>query len=278
MSTNSDARDIIDSVQTLAGPTEIDPEKHYVMPVAGEGSVEFILPAEEALLAAPRRIRGTTAAYDADTFGALCAKYGTAATEVFGDPGRFTFTAVLNADAGSDAPAFRDHRVELPLRHTKAWIAWTGIDGKMLSQVEFAEFIEARMGDVTRPSGAEMLELATTLEQSSAVQFKSAVALGSGVRSLTYEETATARAGETGQLEIPKDIEIGVAPFEDGDAFRVTARFRYRIRSGQLSLGVVLDRPEDVVKEAFSSFSEQIAQAADRTVLLGSPPKPTLQS
>lgn len=273
---SSDARDIIDSIQSLSGPVEIDPSKHYAVPLAGEATLHVIEPAAERHLAAPRRVRGSTVAYDVPALQALWEKYSIGGSELFGDPLSHRFVAVLNGDTDADLPGFRDHRVEMPLRTTPAWEAWTGMNGRMVSQVEFAEFIEARLVDVVRPTGADMLELASTLEASSSVEFKSAVALSSGVRTLQYEETQTARAGQTGQLEIPKEIELGVAPYEGGDTFRVTARFRHRIRNGSLTLGFVLDRPEDVVKAAFEDFSEKVSAACDTSVLLGTPPQPTL--
>ena len=276
MAEHSDARDIIDAVQTLTAPTVLDPDSHYAFPVAGDGSVVFSEPVEEKHLPAPRRPRGTTVTYDVDSLAVMWAKFAFGGSELFGDPNRHVFTGVLNADQSQGTAGFRDHRVELPLQKSLAWQKWTAINGDMLSQVEFAEFLEARLVDVVRPTGADMLELATTLEASSSVEFKSAVSLASGVRQFAFEETQTTRAGQTGSLEIPKEIELGIAPFEGGEPFRVTARFRYRIRNGSLTLGVVLDQPEEVVRAAFSDFAERVAVACSATVLLGTPPQPTL--
>lgn len=274
---SSDARDLIDAVQTLAPPTEVDPAKSYVVTVAGEGVVEHIEP-DESRAQHPFRARGDTTAFDVDAFSSLWAKHAAdGISELYGDPLRFTFTGVLNADDPHQHPGFRDHRLLLPLRKTKAWLAWTGFAGKMHSQVEFAEFIEDRLGDIVRPSGADMLEVATTLEANSSVTFKSAVSLSSGVRTLNFEETQGARAGQSGQLEIPRDIELALTPFEGGEPYKVTARFRHRIRNGQLALGVILDRPEDVEKAAFDGYAELLGQACTANVLLGTPPPPTLQ-
>lgn len=274
----SDAGAIIEAVVDLGDPYALEPGQAYAIPTTRDGDVVF-REANEGELSAPVRARGTTEAYNVDSFAHLWGKYSGTHSEVFGDPNRYDFTAVLDADSGGGGLAgFREHRIHMPLLKTEAWIQWETMHGKMVSQVDFAEFLEARIGDVVRPTGADMLELATTLEASSTVEFKSTVSLSSGARQFAYEEQQTARAGQTGQLEVPKDIELGIAPFEGGESFRVTARFRHRIRNGSLSLGVVLDNPQDVVRAAFDAFAESLGMACDTTVLLGTAPTPTLST
>jgi uncharacterized protein YfdQ (DUF2303 family) len=273
---SSDAKDIIESVQTLSEPHELDPGKHYAIPLAGEGQVAFVHPEEKYALA-PRRPRGVSTVIDVDSFAVLWAKHSDSYSEVFADQLRDEIVGVLNADVGAGEDAgFRDHRIQLALRSTVAWRVWLDFAGKWHNQIEFAEFIEDRLGDITNPSGADVMELATSLEATSSGSFKSAVSLSSGSRTLQFEETVQAKAGQTGQLEIPKEIEIAISPYEGVDPYRVTCRFRYRIRNGTLSLGLWIDRPEDVVKAAFDGIVDELAQATGTTVLRGTPPPETL--
>jgi hypothetical protein len=49
-----------------------------------------------------------------------------------------------------------------------------------------------------------------------------------------------------------------VQPFEGASAFRMTARLRYRISAGGLRIGYKLDRPEDVLREAFDDVTQVV--------------------
>jgi uncharacterized protein YfdQ (DUF2303 family) len=272
----SNAQAIIEAVQNLDGPQEINPSLHYVLTTVGDGQVKVLHP-DEAYANAPRRPRGVSTVIDVDSFAVLWGKHSDSYSEVFADQLRDEIVGVLNADVGAgDDAGFRDHRIQLALRSTVAWRVWLDFAGKWHNQIEFAEFIEDRLGDITDPAGADVMELATSLEATSSGSFKSAVSLSSGSRTLQFEETVQAKAGQTGQLEIPKEIEIAISPYEGVDPYRVTCRFRYRIRNGTLSLGLWIDRPEDVVKAAFDGIVDELAQATGTTVLCGTPPPETL--
>lgn len=270
----SDASAIVDTALAAAAPHDLGDGRWSVVVPEG-GSVKIIDPAADALLEQPRRKAGTTQVRDVDGLAYLWDKQALPESELFADPDRATITAVLNADAGAgDAAGFRDHRIVLQLQRTPAWNAWASLDGRLLVQQEFAEHLEDRLVDVVRPTGAEMLELAQSFEASTSVEFKSAVAVSSGQRSLTYEETTSARAGQKGSIEIPTSFDLALRPYDGSDQYKVTARFRYRIRDGRLSIGYKLERPEDVLRSAFDDVRDTASQACDRPVLLGEAPGP----
>jgi uncharacterized protein YfdQ (DUF2303 family) len=270
----SDAQAISELALAAGEPTVLDPESRYAVVVPDGGSVEVLEPKPDSALLNPRRTSGTTTVLDADSLAVLWAKHSLAeVSEVFADPQAFRFTAVLNADAGANAPAgHRDHRIELALRHTPSWLAWAGRDKRLSGQEEFAEFIEDRLPDIVDPSGASMLELASSFQATTKAEFKGAVALQSSTRKLQFEETIAARAGQKGEIEIPATFQLGLVPFEGSDAYRVTARFRYRIRDGHLQIGYALERPEDVLRQAFKDVQDAVSEATGQRVLLGTPP------
>lgn len=276
MSTPSDTQPIIDTALASAQPFALEPDQRYslIVPGGGDyaGSVQIIDPIEDEFRDVPRRPKGTTTVYDVDSLAVLWEKHSHELSEVFADPIRFRITAVLNADGGSqEAAGFRDHRLELICKKTPAWEAWLAHDGALRDQTTFAEFLEDRLHEIEQPSGAEMLEIATSFQASSKVEFKSAVALTSSTRALQYEETTAAKAGQTGQLEIPATFVVALQPFEGGAAYRVTARFRYRITNGKLQIGYRLERPEDVLRTAFNDVREAASEATGKQVLFGSP-------
>jgi uncharacterized protein YfdQ (DUF2303 family) len=135
-----------------------------------------------------------------------------------------------------------------------------------MPQLEFAEFIEDHLPNFVTPSAADMLELAQTFQATTKVDFASSQRVKSGETQLTYAEQQTATAGKKGNLSIPDTFEIALQPFENGPAYKVQARFRYRIHNGALTLGYRLTRPQDVRREAFNEVVTGINLDTDRAI------------
>lgn len=224
----------------------------------------------------PIRKKGTVYVQDATSFIEYISKHGLPETEVFADLGGMKLVGVINAHAEAyddveQAAGHGDHRVVLELVQTDAWKAWRGRDKRAQSQEEFAEHLEDRANDVISPDAATMLEIASSLIATTGVDFKSAVRLTDGQVQFRYEETAQARAGENGDLEIPQVFTIAVAPFEGSEPVELQARFRYRIASGNLSLFYALLNPDDIVRAAFVDYVALVAESISQPLFRGRP-------
>jgi uncharacterized protein YfdQ (DUF2303 family) len=209
----------------------------------------------------PRRKSGTYAVTDVDSLLQYLAKHALLETELWGNAGRSEVRAVINAhniDAG-----WSDHTATLTLPTTPDWKEWNARDGKLMEQTEFAEFIEDHLPNFVTPTGADMLELAQTFQATTKVDFDSSQRLKSGETQLTYVENTTAAAGKKGALAIPDTFDIAVQVHERGPAYKVGARFRYRITNGQLRLAYRLIRPRDILDAA---FDEVVKHIEDNTV------------
>jgi uncharacterized protein YfdQ (DUF2303 family) len=252
-----------------ARPTVLEEDTSYAF--LTEDGVEVVHGREP--LDAPLRKTGTVRLLDADSFAAYVLKHADDdATELYADPRTPSVTAVLNGHrAAPDSTGHGDHRALLVFQPTPSWQRWAAHDGKLLTQVQFAEHIEASLPNIVTPPGADMLELAETFQAHTKVQFVSSTHLGSGQRQLTYREEVEAGAGPRGDIVIPKEFELGLVPYEGAHRYKVTARLRYRINDGRLQLGYVLDRPEDVQRNAFDDVLTQVQAATERTALLGTP-------
>ena len=152
---------------------------------------------------APLRKRGTVRVFDAASFNAILeANDGDKATiYIDRDADKPEIVAVLNGN-GEGGPGWGDFRVEIVFRLTPQWKKWKHIDGKMLPQVTFAEFIEENIGDIVSPSGADMLEIAQDLSAKRSVDFKSNVRLADGRLQFQNIENIEAQVGP-GQIGIP---------------------------------------------------------------------------
>lgn len=207
----------------------------------------------------PRHTRAVRRARDAASFNAYVHKHGLAGrTEVWADSVSSSIVAVLDAHGGEGKePGWEFHKVSLDLELTKSWIAWMARDGGTSDngwwddQEEFAEFIETRALDVEVPDAATLMEIILSIQASSNHSFESSRRLPDGQIQFSYKEEIGGSAGTRGNLEIPKTIGLILQPYVGGPRVRVAARFRYRINGGNLRLGYVLERPQEVLDTAF---------------------------
>lgn len=258
-----------------AQPLKLEPDTVYAVRTLG-GDIETVRGDDTPL--APKRPRGTVKVYDADSFGAYFHKHneGTA-SEVYADPYGPAIIALLNGhgptpDTDTDQIlGHGDHRISLTFRTTPAWQRWTKLDGQLGSQVVFAQHLEDSLPDIVEPEGALMLELAQSFQAHTKVTFESARDLSSSERQLVYREEVEASAGRRGDITIPKDFTIGIAPYEGSSLYRIKVRLRYQISDGALRIGYRLDRPEDVLRAAFDDVLRAVQDSTGRTALLGQP-------
>lgn len=223
-------------------------------------------------LPVPARSTGTIEVYDAASFLAALAQraYSDRPPVAYADENRQALVAVLDDDQRDD-PGWRGYRVELALRPTREWLEWKQHSGQSRRQEPFAEFIEEHARDFRTPTAADMLELASTVEGTKSATFKAGVRLKDGARQVGWAETVDARAGQTGQLEIPDRFLIGIRPFIGAQLFEVEAWLRFRIADGHLNLVYKLDRPDLVEKAVFDDVVGEVAAAAGAPTILRGP-------
>lgn len=198
--------------------------------------------------AAPFRKRGTIQVFDAASFNDILAanhEAGNITIYVNRDVNTPSIVAVMNGN-GETGPGWGDFRAEIVFRFTSQWLKWKAIDGKMFGQLAFAEFIEDNLADVVSPAGADMLEIAQELSVKRSVDFKSNIRLQDGRLQFQNIENLEAQVG-AGQIAIPPTITLGIAPVFGLPPFKVDARLRYRVENGKLTLGIKMQRVEDIM-------------------------------
>jgi uncharacterized protein YfdQ (DUF2303 family) len=193
-------------------------------------------------------------------------------TTVYADKAAHKFVAVINDHRGGE-PEWADHRASLTLIQTPEWLFWTRQDGQLMSQGDFATLIEDGQSEVREPDAATLLELALTFQAHTNVKFRSAQVLQSGQRQLTYEEHTEAAAGREGNLTIPAEFVLGLAPFEGAALYELRARLRYRIGEGKLAIGYHLVRPHEILDTADSDEAVRIAGGTEVQLFEGTPPE-----
>lgn len=252
---------VIDLATQAAGPHALKKGQRYAVAVPAGAQVQVIDLDLDEFRETPRRVKGRYTVITHESLLKYLDKHSLTSTELWADLDNLRVTAVINAHQGAGDPAgWEDHRAVLQLTKTPAWQAWAGINGKLLPQVDFAEFIEQRLVDFVTPDGATVLELAQSFQASKAGRFESSQRLSSGETNLVWKEDVQATAGKSGRIAIPDVLELALIPFHGGAAYKVRARLRYRINDGRLVLGVTLERPEDVLRDAFDEVVKVIAE------------------
>ncbi len=219
----------------------------------------------------PRRPTGTTNVYDAASFLAAVERYTVDddLPTVTRDEQANRLVAVLN-DHNGRATGWRDHQVSLALRRTPEWQAW--LDGQGLgSQVKFAERIEDGLPEIAVPDPATMLEIAQTFHAATSATFQSGNRLVDGRTQFAYLEDVKASAGtKPGTVEIPETFDLAVRPFIGAERYKVTARLRYRLKAGELTIGYTLVRPDEIERDAFTAVATEVQEGLpDATHLAG---------
>lgn len=252
---NPEAAVVADLARQATEPTTLTVGDVIALPGSG-GAVH--LADTDQYADSPRHITAARVVGDAESFVRYVEKHVIDGhTEVYADTPASAVIAVLDShDAGQGG--WQKHTARLELRHTKSWEAWTKVDGKLLDQTDFAEFIEQQALDVRSPETAVLIELAQSFQAKTSVDFEGGERLDSGQVRLNYKETVTARAGQKGHIEIPTELELLLRPYIGGPVYVVVARFRYRLRGSQLGLGVVLQRPQEILDAAFADIVTEI--------------------
>lgn len=269
MTTTDNIPAITALAQQALAPKTVEPGGIYLVATANGHieTVDLTGPDHTGRLA---RKKGATVVRDATSFLTYYAKHHDDGTEVYADVEALTITAVLDAHT-TDTARFGQHRVTLVLRRTKAWQEWLKQDGRFITQDEFANFLEDQLPYLDTPDAATMLEIAQSIKATTKAEFQSSSRLQSGERKFAYVEDTKASAGAKGDLVIPETFVIAVPPFEGADAYRMTARFKYRIDRGQLALGFKLEQPEERAKAAFADVLQAITEGVTTPVLNGTP-------
>ena len=231
----------------------------------------------ERYLPEPLRKRARAVFNEPQSFIGYVVAHSEEGTHLFGDVTEAggAFTAILDYHLASaqaiekQGAQWGEHVAKLTLQVTPEWQRWLGSNAKPFEQAAFAEFLEDNVRDVVKPSGAELLEVALTLQAAKKVAFRSGVRLSNGEHQLTYVEEIAGQAGATGQLQVPERFTISLAPFEGTDPVEIEVRLRYRLMEGRVVFIYQLLRPDVAIRAVWQRIREQITTETSLTVHRG---------
>lgn len=174
-----------------------------------------------------------------------------------------SLTAVIDYHE-KDKPQFNEHRVIYPFPLTDEFKAWVEKDGKVMTQLDFAAFIEERASELSDAtddeqrefetlfrtkiaSPADMIMLSRGLEVNVDHRVKNIVTLQSGEGQMVYEEQHLNAEGN--KLVVPGLFMVSVPAFLDGEPVRLPARLRYRASGGSVNWFFQLYRWKQILRD-----------------------------
>lgn len=260
----SEQKNVIDAaVAAATAMTQGLKDQALVLVPAG-----YQLQSLEQFGAVPTRKRGNLTLHTAGSLIQYVNRHKTASTQVYAQLQPPVFVAIIDdhdAQVDGGSPHFGDHRVTYAPPLSPEWITWSQHSGKAFTQEDFALFLEQNVLDVQAPASGALLEIARTLSATTGAKFRSGTNLQNGAIQITYEEEVNGTAGVEGKTQIPEEFLLAIPVMQGGPRFGVTAKFRYKIKQGVLSLSYDLVRPHKVVEAAVAAVVELI-EATDRPV------------
>lgn len=222
------------------------------------------------------RKRSTAQLLDLPSFITYCKDQALAGEGyIYANTDRRSFTAVFNDYRDAFTAGWRDHRAHFAAVFTPEFQRWQDNNGsgRAKDQTAFAEFIEDNFADLVPPYAQQLLDVATTIQAKTDINFSSAKRLHDGQVQLAYTEVIDAKAGADGALTIPREFELGLRLFKNGAGYKLKARLKYRLGNGGVKFWYEIDRPERAIEDAFAGYVEQVRAESGYSVLIGSPDK-----
>ncbi|GGA80614.1 hypothetical protein GCM10011369_23190 [Neiella marina] len=162
------------------------------------------------------------------------------------------------------SPSWCDHKVVYSCPKSREWELWNQMNQHKFNQLSFAEFIEQNIKDFAEPAGGQLLEIATQFSVTRTSVFSSGVRLQSGEFQFQFSEENQKK----GTVEVPEKFSIGIAPFHNGERYKIEARLRYRIREGELAIWFELIEPEKVLEDAFNEVKDVVRNGIDKVLMI----------
>jgi uncharacterized protein YfdQ (DUF2303 family) len=218
--------------------------------------------------------QGIVPAQDIASFVRYFNDHATHTSRVYASLSPVRFTGVLN-DHGKAEPAWRDHRVVYTPDLSPEYKTWQGKNGHQFKgNVEWAEWLEDQVPDITQPSGAEMMEIALNFRVNDSVAFSNPTRLQNGRTEFTFNRIVDGHAqGAAGKIAIPEEFAISIPVWAGLNQAQHSfqARLRYRLRDAGLLIWYQLVRPHKVLERAVADLVSVVEGEIGTAILFGAP-------
>lgn len=242
---------------------------YTVVPDGYRLETEDLQERNEALEERPRRITGEVSLANVESFCAFVEREFVENTTVcFAHLFHNAFTTIFNYDAPGGVPGWGDRKAILSLKKTSNWKRRTSNNRVKMTQLKFADFLEANMDDIVEPDAASIIEMVSALKVKKKAEFHSIVDQNTGFTSLQYTEDVKGEAIK-GSVDFFGKFTIGLAPFYGSDPYKVKCNLRFSVDDqNRLEVFFQMINEESVTEDAFNVERSKIVE---RLTALGVP-------
>lgn len=278
---------------TISLPTPINglPDNVPAFVDREAGAIKSVKELLETYRTHPQRKSGTATVHTLDSFIDLVNRHKTASTAIFAnsDWQKPSLTAVIDYHTiDSDEADNLKHRIGYTFPLSEEWRAWVALNGKPLSQSEFAEFIEDHISDLSTPDEAEeldfqkkfsfkvafptqLVELSRGLQVNADTRVKNVVNLQNGTAQIVFEEEHQTLDKQGNRIDVPGMFILSIPPFFGGETARIPVRLKYKKTPNGVVWFYQLYRPEFYVTEQVRRDLTRAAGDTDLPHFEGSP-------
>ncbi|RVM08413.1 DUF2303 family protein [Sinorhizobium meliloti] len=242
----------------------------------------------------PRRKSGTAKVATLESLISLIDRHKTEHSAIFAETNweKPSITAVFDYHEAKNGGLADNgkHRAHYEFPLSEEWKAWVKINGKPLEQVEFAEFIEDHIAELSAPDSFEaedfrgkfgfkvaypneLVALSRGLQVHAETRVKNNVVLQSGEGEITWDEEH--RDAQGNKLTVPGMFIVSIAPFFMGDPTRIPVRLRYRVSGGKVLWICQLYRPDVHITQQVMRDLERVAHETELPHFQGTPEMPS---
>lgn len=249
---------LVELAQLVAPSRSIEGGRPFVV-VRNDSVVKDL----EDLLPNPISKRGNVQLGERESFTRYVNEHKTTSTRLARAVNGDGFNAVIDfTEAGPDGKgSWCRHHVSFNLRHSPQWKLWNGKNTQHFTQKAFAEFLEDNYPDIVDPAGAAVLDVANTLEVLSTALFRSSQRLDNSTNQLAYETNHSTKAGQKGDLAVPRVFTLEIPIFYGEPAIKLQARLKYSLDDGKVTFWYELVRAQQAVDASVDAMAKEIEAA-----------------
>lgn len=243
----------VESIQSLAlagQKVEIDGITVLTLP----DGYHAVIPDVEKFKAYPDRKRGKATFLEIADFARYVERHRTPGTEIYASQLPPAFTAYLDGNA-AEAAGWSEFQATWSLKMSREWKAWDHPTG-WFEQVAFADFLEARMGEIADPPGGELHTVIRAFKVNVNAVWENTVSKVHNGTNLVFREEVN-----TGNVVFPDHLIVVLKPFDGAEKilpasdigleagkvmFRADLKFTKPDASGKVKFGYALG--EDFLK------------------------------
>jgi uncharacterized protein YfdQ (DUF2303 family) len=218
------------------------------------------------LLPYKQRTAGTFAAETLDDFVAYVKEHGASRAEpersqVYVDThgGKsLSVAAVLDAFTCDGEPGWREHVATFEPRADQRWEAWVARCGKEMGQRDLANLIDERGHEITDPPAADLREIVLKFSAVKKVNVTQVVQEETSDVTFAYETETSGRV-KGGDITLPKEITVAMAPFVGVEREPVQIKLDYGVGDAGLFFRMRIVNMSEIRERAVERLTERLS-------------------